>query len=415
MAGSPSFRVTIFARTDFGLLFATRILRMFAYGFLSVVLVFYLISLGLSESQVGLLLTLTLLGDTAISLLLTYTADRLGRRRMLAVGAVLMVLAGVLFAVTDEFLFLLIAAIIGVISPSGNEVGPFLAIEQAALSQLVTDEKRTAVFAWYNLVGSLATAAGALMGGGVAAEMVASGATGPAVYRPLIVAYGVVGLLLAVLFLGLSSAAEVHAPTERRVGLHRSRRIVFKLAGLFAMDAFGGGFVIQSFVAYWFALRFEISPQVIGSIFFGANVLAGVSALLAARIAKRIGLVKTMVFTHLPSNVLLLLVPLMPTLELAILVLLMRFSISQMDVPTRQAYTMAVVAPDERSAASGFMGVARSLGAAAAPILAGLLLADARLMDVPFYLAGGIKIVYDVLLLWVAGHSSDSGTEKSKL
>jgi predicted MFS family arabinose efflux permease len=183
------------------------------------------------------------------------------------------------------------------------------------------------------------------------------------------------------------------------LGLHRSRSVVFKLAGLFALDAFGGGFVIQSLVAYWFHVRYGVDPAVLGGIFFGANLLAAVSALAAAALARRFGLLNTMVFTHLPSNVLLILVPLMPNLPLAIAVLLLRFSISQMDVPTRQSYTMAVVHPDERSAASGITGVARSVGAALPPILVGVMFSNPDgWMNLPFFLAGGIKIGYDLLL-----------------
>jgi MFS family permease len=182
------------------------------------------------------------------------------------------------------------------------------------------------------------------------------------------------------------------------LGLHRSRRAIFKLSALFSLDAFAGGFVVQSFVAYWFHVRFNAEPALLGSIFFGANVLAGVSALMAARVASRIGLIRTMVYTHLPSNVLLMLVPLMPTLPLAIGVLLLRFSISQMDVPTRQSYTLAVVEPDERSAAAGVTGVARTTGAALSPSLTGLLMSTTALLSVPFFLSGGLKIIYDVLL-----------------
>src|SRR5213596_1623157 len=182
------------------------------------------------------------------------------------------------------------------------------------------------------------------------------------------------------------------------LGVGRSRSIVLKLSSLFALDSFGGGFVVQSFAAYWFYLRFGVAPVKLGLIFFWANVLAGISALLASRLATRIGLVRTMVVTHLPSNVLLILVPLMPNLPLAILVLLVRFSISQMDVPTRQSYVMAVVGPDERSAAGGITGVARTLGAAVAPVFAGFLYARPSLMSVPFFIAGALKVLYDVLL-----------------
>jgi MFS family permease len=185
---------------------------------------------------------------------------------------------------------------------------------------------------------------------------------------------------------------------QRRFGLHKSQKVVFKLSSLFALDAFAGALVVQSMVAYWFNIKFGVQPAVLGSIFFAANILAGISALSAAWIAKRIGLINTMVYTHIPSNILLIMVPFMPTLPLAILVLLLRFSISQMDVPTRQSYTMAVVDPDERSAAMGVTSIARSVGAMFSPAITGQLLAVAGLMGAPFVIAGSLKIVYDVLI-----------------
>jgi MFS family permease len=388
-------------------LFITRIARMFGYGFLSVVLVLYLEQVGLNQVQIGLLLTLTLIGDTIISLWITTNADRIGRRRMLMIGAFLMVFAGLLFAVTRNFIFLLIAATIGVISPSGYEVGPFLSIEQATLSQIVPDEKRTNIFAWYNLVGSFATALGALGGGSLVQALMDSGVSPLGSYRTIVIGYAIIGGLLGVLFTRLSPAVEVRASNDSshssaslktRFGLHRSRKVVFKLSALFSIDAFAGGFVLQSILAYWFHVRFDVQPAILGSIFFGANILAGLSALSAAWVASKIGLIRTMVFTHIPSNILLMLVPLMPNLPLAIAVLLIRFSISQMDVPTRQSYTMAVVAPDERSAAAGITGIARTTGASLSPVFTGPLLANAALMNVPFFLSGGLKIVYDLLL-----------------
>jgi MFS family permease len=388
-------------------LFITRIARMFGYGFLSVVLILYLEKLGLKQVQIGLLLTLTLIGDTLISLWITTNADRLGRRRMLILGAILMVFAGILFAMTRNFVFLLIAATIGVISPSGYEVGPFLSIEQAALSQIVADQRRTQIFAWYNLVGSFATALGALGGGGLVQILQDSGATPLGSYRMIVIGYAIIGLILGVLFTRLSPAVEIridryssHSVSEfkTRFGLHRSRGVVFKLSALFSMDAFAGGFVLQSILAYWFYIRFNVQPAILGSIFFGANILAGLSALSAAWVASKIGLIRTMVFTHIPSNIFLMLVPLMPNLPLAIAMLLIRFSISQMDVPTRQSYAMAVVAPDERAAAAGITGIARTTGASFSPALTGPLLANAALLNVPFFLAGGLKIIYDLLL-----------------
>ena len=393
--------------SDARLLFASRFIRLFAYGALSVVLVFYLVGLGLTESQTGLLLTLTLAGDTLVSLVLTTQADRIGRKRMLLIGAILMIAAGLAFAFTGNFALLVVAGTIGVISPSGNEVGPFLPIEQAALSQVVPDRDRTDVFAWYTLGGAFATAIGALAAGTLTQALQRTTTTPLGSYRVIVVTYACAGVALAIIFASLTQAAEVPRHTEQAAtpttfkglaGLSRSQSVVLKLSALFALDSFGGGFVIQSLAAYWFYLRFGVEPRTLGALFFGANVLAGLSALVASRIANRIGLLNTMVVTHLPSNVLLILVPLMPTLPLAAAVLLARFSISQMDVPTRQSYTMAVVAPDERSAAAGITGVARTLGASLSPMIAGYLFAHPSLIDVPFYLAGGLKIGYDLLL-----------------
>jgi MFS family permease len=388
---------------DVRLLFGTRILRMFGYGLLSVVLVLYLVALGISGAMVGVILTLTLVGDAAISLWLTTHADRLGRRRILVAGAALMLLAGIVFAFARDPWILLLAATIGVISPSGNEVGPFLAVEQASLSQTLPDRDRTRVFGWYNLAGSLATATGALAAGIIAQLLQGSGVSEIDSYRTIVIGYAVIGIGLAGLFWRVSDAVEVRAAEQTsvatRLGLHRSRGIVLRLAALFSLDAFAGGFVMQSLIAYWFHQRFGADPAVLGSIFFGANILAGISALAAARLAARIGLINTMVFTHLPSNVLLILVPLMPTLPLAVGVLLARFAISQMDVPTRQSYTMAVVDPDERSAAAGVTGIARSLGASVSPSLATPLLQNVPLAGLPFVIAGGLKIVYDLLVL----------------
>jgi len=388
---------------DGWLLFLTRFVRLFAYGSLSVVLVFYLISLGLSESQTGLLLTLTLVGDTVVSLYLTTRADRIGRRRMLIAGAILMAAAGIAFACTSNFLLLILAGAIGVISPSGNEVGPFLSIEQAALSHVVPAGIRTEVFAWYTLAGSLATAIGALCGGAVTHALQKTAMRPMASYRAVVILYSALGVMLAFVFTRLSSAAEVTAPGEETafpsfLGIGRSRHVVVKLASLFALDSFAGGFVVQSFAAYWFYLRFGVDPGTLGIIFFWANIFAGISSLLASRLASRFGLINTMVATHLPSNILLILVPLMPNLSSAVLVLLVRFSISQMDVPTRQSYTMAVVSAEERSAAAGITGVARTTGAAISPLFVGFMFARPSLINAPFFIAGTLKIMYDLLL-----------------
>ena len=407
-AGVPQIKALRALTRDGRILFGTRFLRLFGYGLISVVLVLYLADLKLTDTEIGAMLSLTLIGDTIVSLWITTRADRLGRRRMLIIGSLLMVMGGVTFALTQSFTLLLIAATVAVISPSGGEVGPFLSIEQASLSHLIAKDRRTDVFAWYNLTGSVATALGALAGGLSVDAARHWGLSNIASYRPALLTYAVIGGVLALIFTSLSTAIELRTdeqvPPEKEglfLGLHRSRGVVFRLSMLFALDAFGGGFVMQSILAYWLHVRFGLEAAALGGVFLGANLLAGISALAAGWLAQRIGLVNTMVFTHLPSNVLLILVPFMPSAEWAVALLLIRFSISQMDVPTRQAYTMEVVSPDERSAASGVTTVARSFGAAISPAIATQLIAIPSLVSAPLFLAGGIKIVYD-LLLWRA-------------
>lgn len=387
---------------DITLLFTTRIIRLFCYGFLSVILALYLAETGLTEQQIGLLFTFTLAGDAGISLWLTTSADRFGRKRTLIIGAVLMLGAGIIFVLTNNIIVLMLAAIIGVISPSGNEIGPFLSVEQAGLSQLIANERRTKVFAWYNLSGSFATATGALIGGWLAQILHSNGWSQLEAYRVILTGYAIGGFVLTILFLNVSSKIEVINNIEKQVkkifGLHRSQKVVLKLSALFALDAFAGGLIIQSMIAYWFHVKFGVDSGTLGSIFFGANILAGFSALLAVPLSEKIGLINTMVFTHIPSNILLMLVPLMPNLPLAIGVLLLRFSISQMDVPARQSYTMAVVDADERSAAAGITGIARSMGAAISPALTGLFFSVPALFSAPFFITGALKIIYDLLL-----------------
>jgi len=378
---------------------------MFGYGFLAIVLALYLKELGFSDSNVGWLLTLTLLGDIPVSLLLTTSADRIGRKRTLMIGAILMLFSGIVFVSTGNFWLLLIAATVGVISPSGYEVGPFLPVEQAALSHVITDAQRTRVFAWYNLAGTFSTALGSLAGGAISHLLQAQGKSPLVSYRWILTGYAAIGLLMALVFLLLSPAVEadrkrIAGAVKSFMGLHKSRRKVLKLSGLFAIDACGGGFVVQSLIVLWLSKTYPgISELNLGAIFFGANVLAAISALSASWLAARIGLVNTMVFTHLPSNILLILVPFMPNLTLAVTMLLLRFSISQMDVPTRQSYTVAIVEPDERSAAAGVTAIARSVGAMLAPGLAGKLLQMGGICtSMPFVLGGGLKIIYDLAL-----------------
>jgi MFS family permease len=387
---------------DGWLLFASCGVRSLAYGFLSVILGLYLDAVGVSTTAIGWIFTAALAGGALMTILITAIADSFGRKFLLIAGALMMALAGCVFAVSNNPILLAIAAIFGTISPSGKEVGPFLSLEQAILPQTTHDRHRTAVFSAYNLVGSFAGALGALA---VSLPSFLS-LTAIAGYRFLIWGYVVSAILLALLFALLSPQVEAKKKTEsttRKIGLDKSRAIVAKLAGLFALDAFAGAFIVQSIVAYWFYLRYKTDLTALGGIFFGTNIFAALSFLAAPAIARRFGLLNTMVFTHLPSNILLLLVPLMPNVEWAVAVLLLRHLLSQMDVPTRQSYTMAVVDADERAAAAGVLSVARNAGAAIAPLFTGAILA-APALGLPFLLAGGIKVVYDVCIFAVFRH-----------
>jgi MFS family permease len=381
---------------DGWLLFAASGVRSFAYGFLSVVLGLYLDAVGLTTTAIGWIFTAALAGGAVMTIVITALADSLGRRALLILGAILMAIAGWVFAVSNNPIFLTVAAIFGTISPSGKEVGPFLSIEQALLPQTTEDRHRTTVFSAYNFIGSLCGALGALAVG-LPSLFSLPQITG---YRFLVYGYAICALVMMVLFGLLSPTIEAKAEASsqtRKIGVQRSRGVVAKLAGLFALDAFAGGFIVQSIVAYWFYLRYETDLNALGGIFFGTNLLAALSFLAAPAIARRFGLLNTMVFTHLPSNILILLVPLMPNLELAVVMLLVRNLLSQLDVPTRQSYTMAVVDSDERSASAGILSVARNAGAAAAPLFTGAVLAVPSL-GLPFLLAGGLKIIYD---LWI--------------
>jgi MFS family permease len=370
--------------------------RSFAYGFLSVVLGLYLDAIGLTTTAIGWIFTAALAGGAVMTMVITALADSFGRKMLLILGAALMAIAGWVFAVSNNPILLAVAAIFGTISPSGKEVGPFLSIEQAILPQTTEDQHRTTVFSAYNLIGSLFGAVGALAVG-LPSFLSLPQMTG---YRFLVWGYVLCAVMMMVLFGLLSPTIEAKSKTTsqtRKIGVEKSRGIVAKLAALFALDAFAGGFIVQSIVAYWFYLSYETDLNTLGGIFFGTNLLAAFSFLAAPAIARRFGLLNTMVFTHLPSNVLLLLVPLMPNLKLAVVMLLVRNLLSQLDVPTRQSYTMAVVDPDERAASAGILSVARNAGAAIAPLFTAPVLSVPSL-GLPFLLAGGLKVVYD---LWI--------------
>ena len=374
-------------------------LRTFGYGYLAVVLGLYLAALGMPALVIGLVVAAAIGGSAAMTVAWSLAADRVGRRRTVMIMAALMIAGGLLFAVTSNPVLLVVAAFTGTISATSSEVGVFNTVDQAILPQVTSPERRTWAFAVYGLIGNLAQAAGALFAGSVAL-FASLGLQGADAYRPLFWLYAAIGLANFILFATLSPAVELARVEGARafIGLRRSRGAVARLSVLFGLDAFAGGFVVLALVAYWFNLRWGLSPEVLGVVFFWVGVVSAMSFLAAGWLAGRIGLLNTMVFTHLPSNVLLMLVPLMPSAELAVLVFVARMSISQMDVPTRQSYSMAIVDPEERTATAGITNVARSVATTISPTLAGYAFSVAAL-GVPFLLGGGLKIVYD-LLIW---------------
>lgn len=372
-------------------------LRAFADGYISLLLPVYLISLGMTPFQVGAIATATLLGSGILTLLAGLYAWRFQYRVLLLLASFLMTATGLGFAVVADFWPLLIIAAVGTLNPSSGDVSVFLPLEHALLSNSVPDQQRTAVFARYSLIGSLLGAFGALFAGVPEFLAAALEVSLPLMLQTMFVLYGAIGLGTALIYLKLPKAEKSHQHVQA-TPLNKSKRIVYSLAALFSLDSFGGGFVVQSMVALWLYQQFDLSTATAGTIFFWSGILSAFSYLLAVRIAKRIGLVNTMVFTHLPANVFLILVPFMPTLTWAVVLLLARSALSQMDVPTRSSYVMAVVAPQERAAAASMTAVPRSLAAAISPLFAGYLL-GASGFGWPLVIAGGLKITYDLLLL----------------
>ncbi len=372
-------------------------LRAFGDGYMSLLLPVYLLALGLSPFHVGVIATATLLGSAALSLLVGLHAHRIGYRTLLLAAAALMAATGFAFAAASDFWPLLVIAVVGTLNPSSGDVSVFLPLEQAVLAHVATDRERTALFARYSVTGALAAALGALFA--AAPDLITRGGymeMKPAL-QAMFVLYGLLGVGSGWIYrkLPVRLAASGHAPAAP---LGPSRRIVFTLAALFSLDAFGGGFVVQSMLALWLFERFELSTTVAGTIFFWTGVMSAISYLVAVRIAKRFGLVNTMVFTHLPANLMLVAIPFVPDLIWVIVLLLMRSALSQMDVPTRGSYVMAVVTQPERPAAASITAVPRSLASAMSPLLAGYLLGIST-FGWPLFIAGVVKIVYDVALL----------------
>jgi MFS family permease len=378
-------------------LFWVRGLRAFGDGFVSILLPVYLIELGLGAIQVGAITAGTLLGSGVLTLAIGLSAHRFRLRTLLLCATLIMAATGFGFAVVTDFWPLMLIAVVGTLNPSSGDVSVFLPLEQAALAHLASDRERTSLFARYSLVGALVAALGALSAGAPELMVDAFGMHLRVALQLMFALYGVIGLASAAIYrkLPVDFAADAQAPSAP---LGKSKRIVYLLAALFSLDAFGGGFIVQSMLALWLFEKFQLSIGLAATIFFWTGVLTAFSYLLAVRIARRFGLINTMVFTHLPASILLLLIPLMPDLSWVVLMLLVRSLLSQMDVPTRSSYVMAVVSPSERAAAASITSVPRSLASSISPLLAGYLL-QASAFGWPLVIGGIIKIAYDLLLL----------------
>lgn len=372
-------------------------LRAFGDGYMSLLLPFYLTLLGYSALEVGVLVTATLLGSGAMTLTAGFIAHRYRERTLLRGASLLMAATGVAFALVTDFWPLLVVAFIGTLNPSSGDVSVFLPLEQALLSSTVGAKSRTALFARYSLVGALVGAVGAQAAGIPDLLEQWLGLEPKRALQAMFALYAALGLASFFLYRALAPSSGI-GPASRTTPLGPSRRMVFRLAALFSLDAFAGGFAVQSLLALWLFERFQLSVAAAASIFFWVGLLSALSQLASARIAARFGLINTMVFTHLPSSVFLILVPFMPTLPLALTFLFLRSALSQMDVPARTSYVMAVVSPAERPAAASVTAVPRSLAAAVSPALAGYLL-SITVFGWPLIVCGALKIVYDLTLL----------------
>ena len=390
---------------DGKLLLAARILRTFAYGFLSVILAIYLKLIGFNDLYIGIILSATLINSVVFTLIASFYADRLGRRKLLIVYSALMVVSGFVFFVTSNYMALIISAFIGTINVTGTETGAFLTIEQAMLPQTIDDpKKRNTVYALYNMAGTFAMSAGILLSGlpQILAQQYSFNQIES--IKPLFALYSLIGIGVIGIYFLISNRIELSANNTntstsfKQTLSPRSKEIVSKLSGLFAIDSFAGGFVIQSIVSFWFFTKFGVELTTLSFILSIAGILTAFSFLVAAKLADKIGLINTMVFTHIPSNILLILVAFAPTLPLAIVLYLARMALSQMDVPTRQSYIVAVVEENERTAAAGITNISRNIAQSVSPSLAGYILQSLSFLSAPFVLGGMLKIIYDIAL-----------------
>jgi MFS family permease len=387
---------------DGKLLLYARIVRTFAYGFLSVILAIYLKLIGFDDVLIGIILSATLINSIIFTLFASFYADRIGRRNVLLLYASMMSISGVIFFVTENPLILIIASLIGTLNITGSETSAFLSIEQAILPQTIKDHrKRNTLFGIYNMSGTFAMGAGVLIANLPIIIQNELGLDQIYAIKLLFLFYSFLGILVIGIYLKLSSSIEIEKiqnfkPISKTLN-PKSKKIVAKLSGLFAIDSFAGGFAIQSIVSFWFFTKFDIDLSTISYIFSIGSVLTAFSYLIAAKIADKIGLINTMVFTHIPSNILLILLAFAPSLEIAIVFYMIRMALSQMDVPTRQSYILAVVEEEERTASAGITNLSRNIAQAISPSITGYIIGILSL-SAPFVIGGLLKILYDITL-----------------
>jgi MFS family permease len=387
---------------DGKLLLCARIVRTFAYGFLSVILAIYLKLIGFDDILIGIILSVTLINSIIFTLFASFYADRIGRRNTLLLYTIMMSISGVIFFVTENPLALIIAALLGTLNITGSETSAFLSIEQSILPQTIKDNrKRNTLFGFYNMAGTFAMGAGILIAN--LPIIIENELEFDQIYaiKLLFLFYSLLGILVLGIYLKLSSAIEIKKEKTStpiaEILTPKSKKIVTKLSGLFAIDSFAGGFAIQSIVSFWFFTKFDIDLSIISYIFSIGSVLTAFSYIIAAKIADKIGLINTMVFTHIPSNILLILLAFAPTLEMAIVFYMIRMALSQMDVPTRQSYIVGVVEENERTASAGITNMSRNIAQAISPSITGYIIGVLSL-SAPFVIGGLLKIIYDITL-----------------
>ncbi|HEY4680675.1 MAG TPA: MFS transporter [Nitrosarchaeum sp.] len=385
---------------DGKLLISARTIRTFSYGFLSMILAIYLNLIGFDELLIGFILSATLVNSIIFNLFSSFFADRIGRKKILIIYASLMAVSGGVFFTTENYFALIIAAFIGTINVTGSETGAFLSLEQAILPQTVKNiKKRNTVFALYNIIGTLAMAGGILLSSLPQVMQENFGFSTIDSFKPLFLIYILAGIAVALIYFFFSKEIEVKKTLDPKTFSSnlspKSKQIILKMSSLFALDSFAGGFVIQSLVAFWFFTKFGVDLTTLSIIFSVAGVLTAVSFFFAAKIADHIGLINTMVFTHIPSNILLILVAIAPTFHIALVLYLARMSLSQMDVPTRQAYIVVVVEENERTAAAGITNTSRNIAQSISPSITGAII-HSMWFSAPFVIGGLLKIIYDV-------------------